>query len=72
MRSNLSFSSTYELCYYRQVMSVPQVSHYKTSLRASLVVWWLRLRAPNIGGLGSIPGQGTRFCVPQLRPGAVK
>ena len=26
----------------------------------SLVVQWLRLRAPNAGGLGSIPGQGTR------------
>ena len=29
-------------------------------LGASLVVQWLRLRAPNAGGLGSIPGQGTR------------
>ncbi|TEA25200.1 hypothetical protein DBR06_SOUSAS1010083, partial [Sousa chinensis] len=29
---------------------------------------WLRLRAPNAGGLGSIPGQGTRStCMPQLR-----
>ena len=26
----------------------------------SLVVQWLRLRAPNAGGPGSIPGQGTR------------
>ena len=26
----------------------------------SLVVQWIRLRAPNAGGLGSIPGQGTR------------
>ena len=26
----------------------------------SLVVQGLRLRAPNAGGLGSIPGQGTR------------
>ena len=26
----------------------------------SLVVQWLRLHAPNAGGLGSIPGQGTR------------
>ena len=25
-----------------------------------LVVQWLRLQAPNAGGLGSIPGQGTR------------
>ena len=33
----------------------------------SLVVQWLRLHAPNAGGLGSIPGQGTRSCMPQLR-----
>ena len=26
----------------------------------SLVVQWLRLQAPNAGGLGSIPGQATR------------
>ena len=26
----------------------------------SLVVQWIRLRAPNAGGLGLIPGQGTR------------
>ncbi|TEA34794.1 hypothetical protein DBR06_SOUSAS11910017, partial [Sousa chinensis] len=26
----------------------------------SLVVQWLRLHAPNGGGPGSIPGQGTR------------
>jgi len=33
----------------------------------SLVVQWLRLHAPNTGGLGSIPHQGTRSHVPQLR-----
>ncbi|TEA40834.1 hypothetical protein DBR06_SOUSAS19710043, partial [Sousa chinensis] len=33
----------------------------------SLVVQWLRLHAPNAGGLGSIPGQGTRSPMPQLR-----
>ena len=32
----------------------------------SLVVQWLGPRAPNAGGLGSIPGQGTRFHMPQL------
>ena len=31
----------------------------------------LRLQAPNSRGLGSIPGQGTRCCMPQLRPGPV-
>ena len=29
-------------------------------LRTSLVAQWLRLHTPNAGGLGSIPGQGTR------------
>ena len=33
----------------------------------SLVVRWLRLCAPNGEGLGSIPGQGTRQCLPQLK-----
>ncbi|TEA34796.1 hypothetical protein DBR06_SOUSAS11910019, partial [Sousa chinensis] len=33
----------------------------------SLVVQWLGLHAPNAGGLGSIPGQGTRSHMPQLR-----
>ena len=34
---------------------------------ASLVVQWLSIHAPNTGGLGSIPSQGTRSCMPQLR-----
>ncbi|TEA40519.1 hypothetical protein DBR06_SOUSAS15710059, partial [Sousa chinensis] len=29
-------------------------------LGTSLVVQWVRLRAPNAGGPGLIPGQGTR------------
>ena len=32
----------------------------------SLVVQWLRRHIPNVGGPGSIPGQGTRFHKPQL------
>ena len=32
----------------------------------SLVVQWLRLCAASAGGLGSIPGQGTRSHMPQL------
>ena len=38
----------------------------------SLVVQWLRLRTPTAGNLGSYPGQGTRFHMPQPRPGAAK
>ena len=33
------------------------------------MVQWLRPHAPNARGLGSIPGQGTRSHMPQLRPG---
>ena len=33
----------------------------------SLVVQWLRLHALNAGGPGSIPGQGTRSLMPQLK-----
>ena len=29
----------------------------------SLVVQWLRLHATNAGGVGLIPGQGTRSCM---------
>ncbi|TEA32806.1 hypothetical protein DBR06_SOUSAS4210129 [Sousa chinensis] len=32
-----------------------------------MVVQWVRLHAPNAGGLGSIPGQGTRSHMPQPR-----
>ena len=33
----------------------------------SLGVQWLRLHTPNAGGLGSIPGRGTRYHMAQLR-----
>ena len=38
----------------------------KPASGTSLVVPWLRLQAPNAGGLGSIPGQGTRSHMLQL------
>ena len=38
----------------------------------SLVVQWLRLHASNSGGSGSIPGQGTRSYMLQLRPSTAK
>ena len=34
------------------------------------MVQWLRLRTPNAGGLGLIPGEGTRSML-QLRPGQI-
>ena len=36
-------------------------------LNNNLVVQWLRLHTPSTGGLGLIPGQGTRSHVPQLK-----
>ena len=41
-------------------------------LEKSLAVQWLKLHAPNAGGPGSIPGQGTRSHMLQLRPGTVE
>ena len=35
--------------------------------RHFLLVQWVRLCTPNAGGLGLIPGQGTRSHMPQLR-----
>ena len=35
-------------------------SEIKGSAGTSLAVQWLGLHAPNAGGLGSIPGRGTR------------
>ena len=32
----------------------------RSEVRISLVVQWLRLHAPNAGGLGSVPGQGAK------------
>ena len=43
-----------------------------TQRKTSLVVQWLRLHTPRQGSLGSIPGEGTRSHVPQLRPGTAK
>ena len=42
------------------------------SVGTSLVVQWLRLWAPNARGPGLIPGQGTIFHMPKLRPGTLK
>ena len=33
----------------------------KGHVRTSLVVQWLRFHTPNTGGLGLIPGQGTKI-----------
>ena len=67
------------LCYYDIKLSLAPEFSVKYSARKSghrgfLVVQWLRL-ASNAGGLGLIPGQGTRFpspIQPHLRPSAAK
>ena len=41
--------------------------HYRKRRRVFLGDQWLRLHAPNAGGPGSIPGQGTRSHMPQLK-----
>ena len=47
----------------------PQRDGKKRSPGTYMVVQWLRLCAPNAGCLGSIPGQGTRSQMLQLRAG---
>ena len=42
----------------------------KTQGSCSLVFQWLEVPAPSAGGLGSIPGWGTRSHTLQLRPSA--
>ena len=62
---------------FAQVWTNTSIS--KTSTGTSLVAQRLRLCTPEAGGLGSIPGQGTRshmqqlrLHMPQLRPGTNK
>ena len=56
--------STYGICICCLVL---RFLHLKYSLEGtSLVVQWLRLCVPNVGGPGSTPGQGTGSHTPQL------
>ena len=41
--------------------------HFTIYTRTSLVVQWLGLDIPNAENLGSIPGQGIRSYMPQLK-----
>ena len=40
---------------------VKKKKKHPTKTRTSLVVQWLRLQASTAGGMGSIPGQGTKI-----------
>ena len=50
-----------------QIISDAEILKFKDDLGTSLVVQWLRLQAPDAGGSGSIPGQGARYHMPQLK-----
>ena len=54
------------------ILCRPLLLQIKLNSGTSLVVRWLSLCGPNAGGLGSIPGQGTRSHILQLRPSAAK
>ena len=50
-------------------MHVKSLNMAIESAGTSLVVQWLTVHVPNAGDLGSIPGQGTRSHVLQVRVG---
>ena len=50
----------------------PQTSMWQGKINSRGLSWWLRVRAPNAGGPGSIPAQGTGSHILQLRPGTAK
>ena len=50
-----------------QHLLVNKTGHFKCIPGTSLVVQWLGLCTPKAGGLGWIPGQGTRSHMPQRR-----
>ena len=52
-------------CFSSTIYSIFSFLIKKEGPGTSLVVQWLRLQAPKAGGLGSIPGQGTRSRTPQ-------
>ena len=52
---------------FRLVCKGKHLSTQEWNHRTSLTVQWLRLCAPIAGGRDSMPGQGTRFHIPQLK-----
>ena len=53
------FKPLHALFSIHETILIPSLSG-KSLLGTSLVMQWLRRRAPNTGGVGSIPGQGMR------------
>ena len=67
-KTKISFEKLYLKTPLTQRIKNPHTSCVSEKLkRTSLVVQWLRFHAPNAGGPGLIPGQGTRSHMPQLR-----
>ena len=63
LNNNLSFTGPAScLPHAESIMSC-----LKATKRTSLIVQWLIFHTPNAGVPGSIPGQGTRSHMPQLR-----
>ena len=63
----VSFSDLLRLSLTQPACLLGEASIKNHYMGTSLVVWWLRLWAPNAGCPSSIPGQGTRSHKPQLR-----
>ena len=57
----------FEDMFLLQAMNLERQLLKNLQFGASLVVHWLRLHAPSARDPGSIPGQGTRFHILQLR-----
>ena len=68
----LAALATVRLCVQGSSILGSAGTREKDHCGSSLVVQWLRLRAPDAGSASSILGQGTRSCKPQLRSGAAK
>lgn len=58
--SNLFCISTEALAYITGLTPSLEAVLSEESLRVSLLVQWLRLRTPDAGVVGSVPGQGTK------------
>ena len=55
-------------CVYKQALEKTAFTRGLEAVQGtSLVVQWLRFQAPNAGGLGSVPGGGSRFLMKQLK-----
>ena len=78
-KKNLKFTHAISIYYHQEACNKVLIIYKKLQtlnkttviftryLRTSLVFQWQTLQAPNAGGPGTIPVQGTRFHMPQLK-----